>query len=918
MIKCELNDLFSLSHFVWVADDAPMRNQFVRFVREFEWEGGDAEIHLFADTRYRLRVNGSVASNGPARFVTQYPEYDSCDLTPLLRRGWNRVEVEVNFFGASSFQSMPDGRPGFIAAGRAGRTDFATPGEWTAERMTAWRSDAPLYSFAQNPVEICDTRLLPVGKKVPLRILEGEEKPWRVLAPYSGSPLARDYQRPSRIELAGALRQDEIRLGFVSCDPDFANRNEKKDDDRLWTGFRTWIFSPRDQIVRLSCFWSDLWCNGEPISIDQETELGNHAYCFLNLKAGWNHLVGKLCVLAEHWTYCLGIPKDAGVSLHAQRDVHAREVFMVSPPQPREHLCLPGEEDDALPSGWRFSDGDPSLLTPARMMAWDQPAPDAMRGLEIGSLPEVSRIDAPEATWAFSFEGEFLGYPELDVEAPAGTLLDVAYDDWQSAHGGVALYQSNPFTDAADRFVLLGGRQRIELFHPRGGKLMQVTLRAPRGIAVPLSLHSLSVRSRQSIRADSTSFDCNLDSFNWLWPTAMRTLICSTDESYTDCPWRERACYIGDAYVNIHLNLLLNSDPRTARRVLRIFGQAQLPDGQLPGCAPSWLRKPHEDYTLLWIQALHDYWSLTGDLDLVEELWPVHRKIWESPTWEAHPSGLWNATRTRLFVDWGILKSEREGEANATLNLFRYGSLKASAAMAKALARESEAAAFQESARQLEDAIFKVLWSDSEGRLRASLEAQSPAVHANILALAYELGERPQRAAILSYLEPKLRQNLSKGLSAGQYSGHLELYFFHYALPALARHERPDLAEHLINDHYGYLRRLGDDTLPECFCRVEKSVGSRCHSWSGAAAIYAARYVLGIRPLEPGNPDELLFAPTVSGVTHASGRISHPKGWIEVKWSTDEDGALLTDIHVPEGVKLTKLEKRSQLKLITG
>ncbi len=96
-----------------------MRNQFVRFERWFHLQEirGKFPLSLFADTRYRLRVNGAFVAAGPGRFVTQFPEFDTHELSPFLRPGANRISVEVNFFGASSYQSMPDGKPGFIAWG---------------------------------------------------------------------------------------------------------------------------------------------------------------------------------------------------------------------------------------------------------------------------------------------------------------------------------------------------------------------------------------------------------------------------------------------------------------------------------------------------------------------------------------------------------------------------------------------------------------------------------------------------------------------------------------------------------------------------------------------------------------------------------------------------------------------------------
>ena len=879
------------------------RNRFVCFERKFDLGSvpGSFPLHLFADTRYRLRVNGSFVAAGPGRFVNRYPEYDTHDIAAVLKPGGNTIRVEVNFFGASSYQSMPDGQPGFVAWGGSGEVGLETPGSWSARRMDAWRGDSPNFSFAQGPVEICDTRTAD-GDAVETVVLSCSRAPWGMLKPYSGAEIPFHPHRPKTIELAGRIVGGERLLGIMAHAPQF-NANRERDLPNTWSAFATWIYSPRAQKVEISCFWSDLSCNGSAVAVDTSTPIGNHGRCHLNLREGWNFFCGKFEILTEFWAYCLGIPDAAGLSLHGRRDSGFLLPLAVAPNGRREDILLPDPSDAEPPPGWEFEDGSPPNLTPARVMAWDTVADDALRHIEATRLFEMSPIVAKAATWCFSFEGEFLGHAVLDVEAPEGTVMDVATDDWQTSAGGVALYQSNPYTDSADRFILRGGAQRVEVFHPRGGKFLQITLRAP-GRAAPLSLRDVFIRSRQSLGPDCTRLECEDDILNWVWPTAMRTLTCSTDEAYGDCPWRERGSYIGDTFVNIHQHFLFSSDMCTARRTLKLFAQAQLPDGQLACCAPAWLRRPHEDFTLIWLLALRDYWAYTGDVSLIGEVWDEVANIWESPSWERHESGLWNASGKRLFIDWGVLSAEREGRANAVLNILRFGAANACASLAKAIGKHQEAAGFSTAARSIEQALMEHLWNKSEGRFHASIGSHTPALHANVLGLYCGVGDVATRSAILEYLEPNLRNNLLRAARNDPSTGHLELYFFHYLLPALASNGRPDLAELLIREHYGAIKCFGFDTLPETLSQMKRQRGSRCHSWSGAAAVYAARYVLGIRPAEPGNPRRMVFAPVVHGIDKASGRIAHPDGWIDIAWERAYGGGFLSKITAPPGVEV--------------
>jgi alpha-L-rhamnosidase len=864
---------FGGSLFVWIDSNPPHRSEFALFERKAVVSQLPASclIHLFADTRFRLRVNGQVVGCGPGRFVTQFPEYDTYDIAPWLKVGENRIVVEVCHYGSSSFQTMPDGKPGFIAAGGADGLSFATPGEWEGSKGLGWRQDSPSFSFAQGPVEILDCRVDP--QPCALRVLTPEESPWGSLTPYSGAPLPLNIVLPQRVEVQGRLSDEEQRWGFMTPNPT---------GQRPWTAYCSWIWSPKAQTIPLSCFWTEVAVNGRPLPTSWKSDLGSHGQAHMPLEEGWNLLTGEMEVLTENWPCLLGIPRSAGVSLHSRRDRETLAQVSRSPVGQRSGLFLPKAEDERPPDGWVELSGDLDSLTPARLCAWDRAAEEGK-----GKV------------WCYSFEGAFHGHICLDVEGPPGTLVDVAVDDWQREDGLPALYRSNPFTDAADRFILKGGRQLLELFQARGGKVIQVSLRPPED--GPLDLHGIWVKSRLVMTDPLPEFSCDDPVLTWAWKPSLLTLACSTDDTYADCPWRERSAYIGDSLVNIHLHFLITRDLRPAFRTLRIFGQAQREDGHLPGCAPSWLREPHEDYTLQWILAVRDMWAETGDLDFVEESWPVIERIWASPAWQKHESGLWNSQGLRMFIDWGVLPSERSGDAHAGLNILRVASLRACGEMAAALGKNEDSERWHGEAARVEETLFGLLWREDEGRLAASLGAETPNLHGMVWALAYKVGDEGFRSKILSALEPLLLENLQRGLTQGQFKGHLELFFLFFLLPALAEMGRADLAEKLIRDHYGYLQSLGDDTLPECFCRVEQGEGSRCHSWSGAAAVYAARWVLGLRVQTPGDPRCVLLEPRTHEIESAQGSLPVEGGMIEVAWHK-ANGLIVAKVQCPPGI----------------
>ena len=924
------NNPESSASFVWLGAGGRERNRFVLFRRNvfIDEVPASVDLHLFADSRYRLRVNGRFVYAGPPRFVTQYPEYDTVDLLPHLKLGPNCITVEVNTYGAASYQTMPDGRGGFLAwgtvgqAGKALEIDLATPGGWLAREVEAWDAHSPLYSFAQNPVEILDTQkfneawVLPGSWDfrgwLPVDIIPACEAPWGRLSASTAPVIPYSPVSPETILCSAELDASELRWGFTI--PDQVMGTSKTAPQELYTAFSSWIYAATGQAVVAGLHWGDFALNGTALETVPHPILGNRHDATLNLKTGWNHLTGvvEFLTAAEFWSFLIGLPKAAHLELRARADELETAAFMLSPLVSRNAIDLTWSTDPCSlpPEGWRQVVGDPLLVCPARLTAWDRPLGGAIHDRSYADLASVADIRGAGHVWVFKFKGGALGHVTLDLDAPAGTVVDVGFDDWLRPDGLIDLYRSNPFINSVERVILKGGRQQVQLFHSRGGTFIQVTVRLPVTGAHPgkARLHGVAVLQTKTIPVVLGDFHASDSAFDAIWRAAVETLSASTEDSYADSPWRERGTYLGDSYVNMLLHPLLHHDLTLARRVVRLFAQTVTVDGQMLGAVPSCLAFSHEDFTLIWVLLLHTYWSVTGDKALVEELWPAVQSVLAGRKFAVHSSGLWNADRCRQFIDWGVVKEEREGAANAVLNAFRIGALDGAAELAKVIDRDDDGVLLHSEGQALRQAYSETLWLQDTGRFAAGLAPDGPmrstAFHANILAYLFRIGTLEQQEQVERYVIGRAKVNYELGLAGGGGAGHAELYFLAYLLPALGEHGQFDLGESLIKEHLGTIIKTGYSTLPECFSTPSRRNGSWCHSWSGYPAVYLTRYMLGLRQTTKGNPDHFILQPLVSGhITQASGRVPHAKGLINVAWTRTGAG-LVFKVDAPEGVVL--------------
>ena len=120
---------------IWTSAPEPQGTHFVAFRKQFTLPTlpQTALLHLFADVRYLLWINGQYVTRGPARFNPKGPEYDSIPVTPYLKAGDNTLAVLV-------LANASNGKMMHHAPGLTARLEAAT--DTVVGTDTSWKWSA--------------------------------------------------------------------------------------------------------------------------------------------------------------------------------------------------------------------------------------------------------------------------------------------------------------------------------------------------------------------------------------------------------------------------------------------------------------------------------------------------------------------------------------------------------------------------------------------------------------------------------------------------------------------------------------------------------------------------------------------------------------------------------------------------------
>ncbi len=136
------------ARWIWSDDEGTQKNSYYYFRKEFELKKNETgtKLHITADSRYRLLVNGELVGDGSIQSQPYYKYYDIRQLDQYLKTGKNTVAVIVNYVGNIEYT-----RGGFLAEliNGDGEVIVASNDDWKVKKAVAWHNDTYYFRMAQ-------------------------------------------------------------------------------------------------------------------------------------------------------------------------------------------------------------------------------------------------------------------------------------------------------------------------------------------------------------------------------------------------------------------------------------------------------------------------------------------------------------------------------------------------------------------------------------------------------------------------------------------------------------------------------------------------------------------------------------------------------------------------------------------------
>ncbi|KAH0286024.1 hypothetical protein M436DRAFT_66752 [Aureobasidium namibiae CBS 147.97] len=535
-------------------------------------------------------------------------------------------------------------------------------------------------------------------------------------------------------------------------------------------------------------------------------------------------------------------------------------------------------------------------------------AEETPRTKEIGGLRPKGILRSPTGKQIFDFGQNIAGFVVAKLKGKAGTKVTITYSESIGPNGELDLDYTLPIDGKAqqDSCILSGKDTWFQPWFTRHGFRY-----AEIGGCKDVGFNDIKALIVSADLPETGMFACSDWRLERWRENALRSMRANFADVITDCPTRERLCWMGDLQAISPTSTMFLDTQTYLRRTLRNVALEQLPDGTVPPFLPGECAQVYKglwwpmslittsvgwgDACVLVPWTLYQYY---GDKAVLKRQYGSMKRKVEQMVRDARngrggygkyfkgernehepyildSDKMWGEWLEPGSGMWGLFKSLMIPSPNTATAYFAHN--------ASVLAKAAEALGYAQDAdhyRQLSERV-RVAWraafvySDS----RIGDDKQDDYVRA----LAFNLIPETTRPDVIARLVEIIEDS----------NFHFGTTLLNTAilLTVLSDNGRADIAYKLLlnNQPRTFLNQVeaGATTTWETWTGYDetgRAKGSHNHVATGACTRWLQEGIIGITPLSPGYR-KIKIRPLVGGgLDHASGGIETPFGLCKATW----------------------------------
>lgn len=454
------------------------------------------------------------------------------------------------------------------------------------------------------------------------------------------------------------------------------------------------------------------------------------------------------------------------------------------------------------------------------------------------------------------------GSPYLKVDAPAGVRIRMTLNDfyWQE-------------------YVTKAGIQEFECYQWQNSSSHKVKYEFS-NVTGPVTILGLKFRQTSYNTEVIGCFTSNDSALNTLWTKSKNTsFVCMRDIFY-DCPDRERGQWWGDVSQQILYSLYIYDQVSSSLLIKKGFRElmnTQKADGSLYTTAPN-DRFHLPDQNMAAVSMIWKYYQYTGDIELVQEIYPQMKKFIQYCVNTSNTDGmlvLQTGNGISNWIDWGDNKDLVDGSANTIFNAIYIVLLEGMKNIAADLNQTSDATYYQNLQTKVKNNFNNYFWNGSAYAFHTKNGVKSAIIddRTNAWAVLSGMVDEGKKAGVMKVLKTMT--------NAGPYQ---EMYIEKAMLQL-----DPKAALDRMRSRYSEMITNWSSTLWEEFPANNSSSN---HAWSAGPLYNLSAIVLGIEPINVAFR-EFSFLPKLADLKKVAGTVPSPHGNIMASCSINTDNDTL-------------------------